>query len=70
MVIIMKENMEEKELVNEEGLEGVSGGISWGPFDDAIVNCPRCGRRTLITKGPRSYTCLNGCTFYAHEIGL
>ena len=36
--------------LNDEELEQVSGGLNWGPFNDAVVPCHWCKESIVIYK--------------------
>ena len=54
---------EENKALNGEDLEQVNGGsggesLSWGPFNDCVVNCPSCNALQIIYKDQYPWHCI------------
>ena len=45
-----RETTENPRALSDDELKQVTGGLDWGPFNDAVVPCYRCGTDTIIYK--------------------
>ena len=53
-----RETTENPRALSDDELKQVTGGLDWGPFNDAVVRCYRCGADNIIYKDRDSNCCV------------
>ena len=45
-----RETTENPRALSDDELKQVTGGLDWGPFNDAVVPCCWCGKNNIVYK--------------------